>query len=106
MFHKLFLAGLMLATTVNWADAQLVSQVRMKFHTTNDDREGGIVRVEIWSVPQGQPARIVASYEFAEKPVWKDRSPAQQSIRVNRFLPVNTLVARVILRDAREHDIS
>jgi hypothetical protein len=80
-----------------------VKDIRIHFHTTRDDREGGIVKVELFD-PAGQT--VFFSHGFPEYPPWEPNSKHEVVVPVNRKLPLSGLRARITLTDENEVDIT
>ena len=78
----------------------LIENVFIQFHTTTDDREGGIVTVQI--LHNSQP---IFTYGYSEYPAWGENTDNKVTVPVNRDMPVVGLVARITLTDANEKNI-
>jgi hypothetical protein len=82
------------------AQTAFVKEMKLEFKTTTDDREGGVVEVEIW-----HNGKVVASHSVCEKPVWNKGNCSQITIPINRTMPCQGLTARIKLKDATECNI-
>jgi hypothetical protein len=79
----------------------LVKDVRIHFHTMDDDREGGIVQVDIRS-PNGREFLHI----FPEYPAWKPYRKHEVIVELNKAIPLEGLVARITLTEANEVNIA
>ena len=83
----------------------MIIEIYLKFRTTGDDKEGGIVTVEFWDKDATPPAKV-CDFLIPEE-AWPKNSMREFSrTKVDAPLPNRPLEAKLRLTDGKEVNIS